>query len=131
MSSSAILKGFNNHISEFLEDICQVFPEDPKINTAKNLLFTIKKANPKLLIRIWHKYITLKYTDEIEKEEISFFIDKDYSTDVSNLNDSSEVVDSINQLRGPIKNMGEENQQKCMKYIKNLSNLTKIYFKEE
>ena len=124
------MTGFNNHIIEFLDDIQSVFPENEDIGVTKNLLISFRKINPKLLIRIWHIYIEAPYNDVIDKENISFFADKDYTKEISNLGEgyqTADILKAIDRLRQPIKDMGEENQQKAMKYLKNLSKLSKIY----
>lgn len=122
-----ILSVFNEHFLEFLNDVQTVFPDDVDILTAKNALNTIRKANPKLIIKIWKTFITNKYSEEIEKGDIRFFIDKDYSNDVADSGSSDQIMSSINRLREPIKNMGTENQEKAMKYIQNLTKLSQLY----
>ena len=114
---------FNDHFSEFVNDIQSVFPEDPDILTAKNALLAIRKANPKLLVRIWVKYISNPYKNQIESGDINFFITKDYSTDLARNDNADKIMESIDRLRKPIKDMTLENQAKTMKYIQNLSKL--------
>jgi len=121
--SNNILSAFNEHFIEFVNDIQNVFPEDHDILVAKNSLLAIKKANPKLIVKIWNAYIVNKYKTQIENGDIGFFIDKDYSQDVNNSVHSDKIMESINRLREPIKNMTLENQQKTMKYIQNLTRL--------
>jgi hypothetical protein len=129
MNKSEILQAFNNHFFEFVEDIQNVFPNDADIMVTKIALTAVRKVNPKMIIKMWYEYIANKYNDKIENEDLSFFIDKDYSHDLNGLDSSSanNIMSKINVLREPIRNMGEENQQKSMKYIKNLSKLSKIY----
>lgn len=122
---SNITTVFNNHFTEFIDDVQMVFPDDPDILTAKNALFAIRKANPKMVVKIWKTYISDKYRTQIESGDISFFITKDYSDDLSNTN-SDKIMDSINRLREPVKNMGETNQAKVMKYIQNLTKLSDL-----
>jgi len=122
---SFIVKGFNKHFDEFIEDIQNVFPEDDEVKTMKNLLYLIKKTNPKLVLEYWNTYIRIPYQKPIENGDISFFINKDYSVDVTMTDNISNFIE---RLRCYVKNMTEENQQKSMKYIQNLSNLTKIYY---
>ena len=55
--------------------------------------------------------------------DIAFFIDKDYSTDVSSVGGSDKIMESINRLREPIRNMGADNQAKVIKSIQNLTKL--------
>ena len=122
-SQSNILSKFNEHFVEFISDIQEVFPEDVDLLTAKNSLLMIKKANPKMIIKIWKTHIVDKYSKQIQDGDISFFINKDYSQDLS----STKIMDGINRLRGPIKAMTLENQQKTMKYIQNLTQLSILY----
>ena len=72
-----ILTAFNDHFTEFVTDIQNVFPEDPDILTAKNALLTIRKANPKMIVKIWNAFIVGKYKSEIESGNLDFFIYKD------------------------------------------------------
>jgi D-mannonate dehydratase len=122
-----ILTAFNDHFVEFVADVQSVFPDDTDILTAKNALLAIRKANPKMIIKIWNVYIVGKYKNEIESGNLDFFINKDYSNDVANADNSSKIVESINRIRAPIKLMSKENQEKTMKYIQNLTKLAAIY----
>ena len=121
-----LLTVFNDHFSEFVNDIQSVFPDDPDILTAKNALFAIRKANPKLLVKIWIKFVYTPYKNEIDAGNINFFITKDYSDDLAQAkNDNADkIMESIDRLRKPVKEMSAENQAKTMKYIQNLSKLS-------
>ena len=125
--SSTILTAFNDHFIDFVNDIINVFPEDVDILAAKNSFLLIRKANPKMIIKIWHTYVVEKYQDVIDKGDISFFIDKDYASDLTNTENSDKIIEAINRLRNPVKLMTEENQKKTMKYIQNLKKLSTIY----
>lgn len=114
---------FNNHFAEFVSDIQSVFPDDPDILTAKNALLTIRKANPKLLVRIWLSYVYNPYKEQIEAGDINFFLTKDYSSDLARNDNADKIMESIDRLRNPVKQMSSENQAKTMKYIQNLSKL--------
>jgi len=124
--ASNLVTVFNNHFEEFIGDIQAVFPEDPDILTAKNALATMRKANPKLLSKIWVAYVVNPYAAQIEAGDISFFIDKDYSSDVSKSDNSEKIMEAIDRLRGPIKQMSPDNQEKTMKYIQNLTKLSRM-----
>lgn len=114
---------FNDHFSEFVNDIQSVFPEDADILTAKNALITIRKANPKLLVKIWVKYVITPYKEQIDSGDINFFINKDYSNDLVKYDGADKIMESIDRLRNPVKQMSPDNQAKTMKYIQNLSKL--------
>jgi len=118
-----ILTAFNDHFIEFVSDIQSVFPNDPDILATKNALSAIRKANPKMIVKIWNSFVVGKYKHEIEAGNIGFFIDKDYASDVSAAANSDKIMDSINRLREPIRQMTQESQAKTMKYIQNLTKL--------
>jgi accessory colonization factor AcfC len=122
--STNILGAFNDHFVEFISDIQLVFPDDVDLLTAKNSLIMIRKANPKIIIKIWKSHIVDKYGKQIEDGDLTFFMDKDYSNDISG---NEKIMEGINRLREPIKNMTKENQDKSMKYIQNLTKLCLIY----
>jgi len=123
---SNILTAFNDHFIEFVNDIHCVFPNDADILATKNSLTTIRKLNPKMIVKIWNAFIVSKYKSEIEAGNIEFFINKDYSQDVSSTSNSDKIMESIDRLREPIKNMSLENQSKVMKYIQNLTKLAQL-----
>jgi hypothetical protein len=123
---SNILTAFNDHFIEFVADVQNVFPEDPDILATKNMLITIRKANPKMIVKIWSTFIVSKYKSEIEAGNIEFFVNKDYSQDVSSASNSDKIMDAIDRLREPIKKMSPENQAKTMKYIQNLTKLAQL-----
>ena len=125
--SSTILTAFNDHFMEFVNDIISVFPDDADILTAKNSFTLIRKANPKMIIKIWHKYVVEKYESVIDSGDISFFITKDYKDDLTNAENSEKITEAIDRLRNPVKLMTSEDQQKVMKYIQNLKKLSTIY----
>lgn len=125
--ASNILTAFNDHFVEFVTDIQSVFPEDHDILVAKNSLLAIRKANPKMIVKIWNTYIVGKYKPEIESGNIDFFINKDYSQDLVNASNSDKIIESIDRLRMPIKAMNSKDQAKTMKYIQNLTKLASMY----
>jgi hypothetical protein len=65
------------------------------------------------------------YNDQIEKGDIGFFLEKDYTHDLEYMGNS--VMQKVDTLRGPVRDMGADNQAKSMKYIQNLTKLAKLY----
>jgi len=127
MDKSQILKGFNDHFVEFVEDVERVFPDDNDISTVKESFIQMRKANPRLVIKAFNEYFLKKYRSEIESGNIDFFIKKDYNTDLSVVGDSDYILKKIDVLRNPVKNMNENDRNKVIKYIQNLSKLCDIY----
>lgn len=127
MSAQQILTAFNDHFVEFVGDVQSVFPENPDILVAKNSLIAIRKANPKMIVKIWTTFVVGQYREQIERGDIDFFIDKDYSKDLASAESSSKIMEGIDRLRQPIKEMSHENRAKAVKYIQNLTKLACMY----
>ena len=127
MDKQTILKAFNNHFMEFVEDVLRVFPDDTDVIAAKNGLISIKKTNPKLVPMIWSQHVGGPYSTQISNGDIAFFISKDYTDDVDMGAHSQAIVAKIDLLRQPVREMGIENQRKVMKYIQNLTKLADVY----
>jgi hypothetical protein len=121
-----ILSAFNDHFLEFVNDVQSVFPDDTDILTAKNAFLAARKANPKLIVKIWKVYVVEKYRKEIDSGNIEFFINKDYTNDVSVSPYSDKITEAIDRLRDPVKKMNSDEQTKTMKYIENLTKLSDL-----
>ena len=124
---SSVLRAFNKHFFEFIEDIIVILPNDPEISKAKVSLENIKKMNPTLLCKTWFRLVYSPYKEVIDNGDISFFFDKDYSSDLDNVPKAAEVMAVIDKIRMPIKSMDDVNKSHCTKYIQNLSKLSTIY----
>lgn len=124
---STILKTFNNHFFEFIQDIINLFPENTDLKSTKTVIELLKKANPTVIIKAWNKHVYEKYKDVINNGDISFFIDKDYKNDLANLSNSSDIMQAIDKMREPVKNMSDENKAHSLKYIQNLCKLSNLY----
>lgn len=126
MSSSNLLNSFNNHFFDFISDIQNVFPDDTDLQTAINYMSIIRKANPKMILKIWKTKIASKYSEEIKNGNLHFFLEKNYATDIKHADNSTQIINCINRLKTPIKQMSKENQDKSMKYIQNLTELSQL-----
>lgn len=127
MDKSVILKAFNDHFVEFVEDIARVFPKNRDISVTKNALLTIRKANPKLIITCWNEYVVTPYSQKIDDGDLSFFIDKDYSNDLKDMDGNDAIMQKIDKLRSQVREMSDDDQRKSMEYVQNLSKLSKLY----
>lgn len=129
MDKTTFLKAFNNQFEEFLEDVETLFPQNSDIRTTKTGLGMLRKANPKMIISVWYRYICLKYEDEIEKENLEYFLTKDYATDLKmDAGAANKVLDGIDKIRVPLRQLEDENKSKTIQYLKNLNQLSKIYY---
>ena len=124
-NNALVLSTFLKQLDECIDDISSVYSEDTRFIKCKRYLEGIKKTNPGLIIKTWKKAITDKYEDKIESGDIDYFLEKDYTSDVS---DYSSTIDStIQDLRKIIRDMSEDNKKVSIKYIQNLCKLSKHY----
>ena len=128
MDKTTILKAFNNQFEGFLEDVEVLFPDNTDIKTTKTGLTMLRKANPKMIVSVWYRHICIKYEEEIEKENLEYFLTKDYSSDL-NMDEgaANKVLDGIDKIRVPLRQLDAENKKKAIQYLKNLNQLSKIY----
>ena len=127
MDKSQILKAFNDHFEEFVNDIHLVFPNNDDIATVKTTITQLRKANPRMIMMVFKEHVIAKYKNEIIDGKINFFIDKDYSRDIESTGNSKLILEKIDCLREPVRNMSEEDQKKVIKYLQNLSKLCDLY----
>ena len=81
-----------------------------------------------MIIKTWKIYIADKYKKQIEDSDVDFFMSKNYNDDLVDVSNSQYVIKTINRLKKPIAKMDDNNKNKCMKYLQNLSKLSELYF---
>jgi hypothetical protein len=121
------MRAFNNHFFDFLDDIITIVPNNVDLPTSRDSFMTIKRANPTSIIKAWYLHIYTPYKNVINKGDITFFFDKDYYEDISHLSNVDNIMKIIDTLRTPIRDMGETNKEHSMKYIQNLTELSRVY----
>ncbi len=133
-SNLQVMKTFLLQFNEFLEDILRIFPDDKDLITAKVYFDGIRKINPRLIINYWKYLIAEKYNDAVEGNNIDFFIEKDYENDIEDIatnrsweGDYSYINEKICIIRDRVRDQNEANKKITMKYIVNLTRLSKLY----
>ena len=135
MNKTIILKTFLIQFQEFLESVVELFPNDREIISTKVYFEGLKRMNPKLLITSWKILITDRYGNEIENEDFEWLINKNYSEDTEYYAKSNNKVpedyrainDKIEELKDQLNKLSDNNKKCSMKYINNLTKLSKIY----
>lgn len=122
-----------DQIFQLFDDILLIIPNDSDIMGAKVYVSGIKQANPKLIVTSWHNSVTLKYKGQIDKGDYDFAINNNYNNDINNhyekdSNDFKYFEKMIEKIKDIVKNLNDDNRQKLIKYVQNISNLTILYF---
>ena len=129
MDKKFIYKTFNNEFMLFLNFLIESFKTSDEINTLKTAITLLTKYNPTKLIYLFNYYVTLPYDKIIQKGDYKYFENKDYSADVTDLKENSEyVLKSYNNMRETIAKEPLKNKKISMKFIQNLSSLSKLYY---
>lgn len=122
------LKAFNTLMNDLLDDLDKIFPNDKLMKQCTTSIRTVRKANPKITIRVWNKYLLTPYEKDISPDNMDYFFNKDYKNDLTRLPNSEYVAESIEMLRGSVKNMGEENKKHTGSYLLKLNKLCDAYW---
>ena len=130
MDKSSLLSAFNTHLLELLEDLRNLYPNDVNIKTAIHLVGSMKKMNPKLIIKGWKSSVNDEYKEEISKGDLDFFINKDYNKDIGGdlVQNSSQILEAIKLIKTKFRIMKAINKKKTIKYVQNLTKLCDLYF---
>ena len=126
LSPSYVLKTFNNHFDDFVGDILRVFPGDKDIIAGREALRNIRKANPKIIINIFNETVVGPYHQHIKDNDISFFIEKNYTDEITDEN-SRRILSKIDIIREPVRNMNDADKNNVLKYLNNLLKLCDLY----
>lgn len=112
---------------EFLDEVIQIVPDSTDVKNTRLFLNMIQMANTAMIIKLWYTNLYEPYREKIENNDLSFFIDKEYQEEASTLPNAREVLQGIDNLRTPIRNMSDVNKEISMKYIQKLSKLSQLY----
>jgi hypothetical protein len=119
---------FNTHFGEFLDDIIRVFPLEESIHKAKTYINTITAKDPRMVITIWKCTVVAGYESQVMAGNIDFFINKDYTADLAKFGAASDkLLQTINDLRSKIRDLDEDNKAKTVKYMQNLTNISRMF----
>jgi hypothetical protein len=126
---SKTLKIFNIQIQDFFKEIILYFPNVDSIKSLNKIIETLCKYNPVKLINIWFRYISLPYSEIIEKGDFNYFEHKNYTSDLADLKGNAEyVLQSYNKLRIEISKLNHTKKMSTMKNLQILTRLSKKYF---
>ena len=116
---------FTRNLLDLVGDVEALFPDSPDVMTARRSVETVRKANPKLLVKAWHQHVTGPHGDHISRGDISFFVERDYSMDVSGIPQADQILAVIGALRDQIRLMDDTDKIRIMHQMQRLSAITR------
>ena len=114
---------FNTKITEFLNDLIRLFPDDDDFKMYKTAISLAKLADEKKPLQYYKKFVTEEYKEHIRNKNDKFFLDHDYkeilsdselSNDINSGDFSSQIVD---RLKGYWSQISDENKEIVWNYF--------------
>ena len=118
---------FCNQLLEFIDDVLTIFPNNLDLKTGKTFIVGLTKVSKRKLIGIWKTSVVDVYEDAILKGDVEYFINKDYSEDLGE-GGTDKMMSVVEDIRLLIRNTSEENEEKAIKYLQNLTKICKLYY---
>ena len=118
---------FCTQLLEFMDDILRVFPNNLDLKTGKTFIVGLTKVSKRKLIGIWKTSVVDVYEEAIMKGDKEYFINKDYSEDLGE-GGTDKMMSVVEDVRVLIRNTSEENKDKAIKYLQNLTKICKLYY---
>ena len=128
MDKSSILKAFNNHIIEMIDDLITIYPKNSELLTTKSFVERLKKVNPKSMIKLWYSSVVVKYKTQIMNSDEKFFMKKEIDESELGEYNNDKVKTFLKTMQKEIGKASESNKKKCFKYLQNLIKLSELYF---
>tara|TARA_B100000925_G_C21984902_1_gene464052 strand:+ start:604 stop:1002 length:399 start_codon:yes stop_codon:yes gene_type:complete len=118
---------FCNQLLEFMDDILLIFPNNLDLKTGKTFIVGLTKVSKRKLIGIWKTSVVDVYEEAIMSGNKEYFINKDYKEDLGE-GGTDRMMNVIEDVRLLIRNTSEENKDKAIKYLQNLTKICKLYY---
>lgn len=118
---------FCNQLLEFMDDILTIFPNNLDLKTGKTFIVGLTRVSKRKLIGIWKTSVVDIYEEAIMKGDKEYFINKDYSEDLGE-GGTDKMMSVVEDIRVLIRNTSEENKDKAIKYLQNLTKICKLYY---
>ncbi len=115
------LKAFTTQLQKFVDELCEMFPNDKNIAMSKDTLYIIKKTNPRKLLDVF-KTKFLPYEIKINEMDETFFLNRNYDNDVSK---DIKILNAISNIKTYWKNLSDNSKKNIWLYLKVLIKLSK------
>ena len=132
VNKSLLVKVFSEQCEELYQDLLKIYPNNIDIKTGLTMVQTMKRFNPKLMIKKYKISVNDIYYEKIIKGDLEYFIEKDYLTDCHNVGYTTEGAekqnDWIDSLKKLYKDQDPKNKKKLKKYFQQLSKICRMYY---
>ena len=117
------IRDFNKLYFDFL-NFLQIHLNDSTFKTFYRKNTIMRETNPKIFIKTWNASITQKYYNEIKERNISFFLNKDYTTDLPD-----NLLLYMNNFKGIYESLNESIKKEFIDFMVILTHSSFVYYK--
>ena len=131
MDKKAYFSSFNRTYFELLKMMKEQVQDNKDFKRFYNQNLFVKRTNIKLLIRTWYENITYFYKEPIFRGNIQFFLDKDYSSDMSKNRDFSNTysIDTyIQYFKSVYESLDKKQVDTFVSKVQELTQLSNLYY---
>ena len=132
VNKGVLVKVFSEQCEELYQDLLKIYPNNIDIKTGLTMVQTMKRFNPKLMIKKYKISVNDIYYDKIVRGDLEYFMEKDYLDDCHNVGYTSRGAqqqnDWIDSLKKLYKEQEPKNKKKLKKYFQQLSKICRMYY---
>ena len=126
-NNKLVLNTFLGELTNFIDLLCNLLPESKEVQQNKTYFISCKKVNPRAIIISWHTDVAEYFKKPIEEGDIVFFASHDYKNDPNLKSYSPFILKMLENLKHNVVNLKEHDRETAMKYIQNISKISKLY----
>lgn len=130
MNKKQIYLEFNETYFEFINFLKEASNDNKEFKSFYNKNLLIKQTNIKFFIKSWYSYITTLYYHKIMKDDITFFLNKDFSSDKKNIDNSycNSFDKTIEFLKSIYQVLDKKIIELFLNYVKKLTHFSYLYY---
>ena len=113
----SILTAFNKQLYNLVNNLSDMFPEDPDLQFSKNTVSFLKKSNPRKLQKIFSEYVAI-YKNQINTEDDDFFLTKNFISEDLDFDSNHYSNDIMKNLKKYWHLIDTESRKNIWKYLK-------------
>ena len=122
MSKKILIDAFFNQYEDFLNQIKDVFPEDPDWKLYLSGLAIFRRTNPLIVVKKTWKHVA-PFEEMITSRNEKFFMERDFS----DITEGEEPLEqTIDKLRGMWASLTPHNRRVVWDFVNNITALAKM-----
>ena len=113
----SILSAFTNQLVNLIENLCEMYPNDPDLSFTKTSVILMKKSNPRKLQELFDKHVAIYQAEILSKNEV-FLINNDFVEEqFSKIDDQDYAIKIMKNLRKYWTDIDTESKLNIWKYL--------------